>query len=245
MARQLACCWRASTRVNYQVKWSVFHAWCHRHGHTVSRPTIPKILLWGGAAPLNPSLLFLFKRRLKPSNHVGLSIRKAAAFEASLRAQSEALSHSIWVLSPLLAFVRFQNFAPEDLSLFSILVTSLSKSLAHQASLTAAHMAFLGLKRRQFYLSHLPAYFSDVNKRAMLSSPVVLASSLFADSYVSWLLADTQTSSSLRSQQALVEVASRGAGARSRRSSPHCSPSRSSPSSRRRRESGSPSRPGK
>ena len=140
--------------------------------------------------------------------------------------------------------MRLQNFAPEDSSLFNTLVTSLSKSLAHQASLTATHTAFSSLKLHQFYLSHLPAYFSSVNKRTMLSSPVVLASSLFAGSDVTRLLADTQTSSSLRSQQTLVEVASRGAGARSRRSSPLRSTPHSSPSRRRRRESGSPARPG-
>ena len=43
VARQLARCWRASTRVNYQAKWSVFRAWCRRHGHSVSRPSVPKI----------------------------------------------------------------------------------------------------------------------------------------------------------------------------------------------------------
>ena len=66
----------------------------------------------------------------------------------------------------------------------------------------------------------------------------MLSSSLFSDSDVQCLLEDTQMSSSLRSQQALVEVASRGAGAR--RSSPFRCPAR-----RKRRESGSPSRLGK
>ena len=103
----------------------------------------------GGAAPINPSLLSLFERRLKPSYHVGLSIREAAALEASLRSQSEALLHSMWVISPLLAFVRLQNFTLEDSSLFHTLVTSLHKSLAHQASLTATHTVFLRLKRHQ------------------------------------------------------------------------------------------------
>ena len=199
-------------------------------------------LLWG--VQLLSILLFsLFERRLKPSRHVGLSIREAAAFEASLRSQLEALSQSMWVLSALLTFVCLQNFAPENSSLFNTLVTFLSKSLAHQASLTATHTAFLGLKRRQFYLSHLPSCFSDVNKCAMLSSPVVLASSLFSEQDVARLLADTQTSSSLRSQQALVDVVVSSSAARSRRSSPARSPSRSSPARRRRRESGSPSRP--
>ena len=43
VARQLARCRRASTRVNYQAKWSIFRARCHRLGHSVSRPTLPKI----------------------------------------------------------------------------------------------------------------------------------------------------------------------------------------------------------
>ena len=58
------------------------------------------------------------------------------------------------------------------------------------------------------------------------------------------LLSDTQTSSSLRSQQALVDIASSSAGARPRRSSPRRSPARQSPG-RRRRESGSPARSSK
>ena len=158
--------------------------------------------------------------------------------ETSLLCHTEALLHSMWVLSGLLAFVRLQHFAPEDSNLFNTLVTSLLKSLAHQVSLSASHNVFIALKCRQFYLSHLPAYFSDINKHAMLSSPAVCAEYLFNEADVSLLLSDTQTSSSLRSQQALVDVALRGAGARSRRS-----PARGSPSRCRHRNSGSPARP--
>ena len=125
-----------SGRRNFVSSLSILHLCCSRG------------LCFGGVAPINPSLLSLFERRLKPSHHVGLSVREAAAFEASLRSQSEALSHSMWVLSVLLAYVCLQNFAPEDSSLFNTLVTSLSKSLTHQASLTATHTAFLGLKQR-------------------------------------------------------------------------------------------------
>ena len=106
--------------------------------------------------------------------------------------------HSMWVLSGLLAFVRLQHFAPEDSNLFNTLVTSLLKSLAHQVSLSASHNVFIALKCRQFYLLHLPAYFSDINKHAMLSSPAVCAEYLFNEADVSLLLSDTQTSSSHR-----------------------------------------------
>ena len=94
----------------------------------------------------------------------------------------------------------------------------------------------MGIKRRQFYVSHLPAYFSDVHKRTMLAAPLVCADYLFLESDVTRLLSDTQTSSSLRSQQALVDVASQRSGPRRRRSSPARSPARSSPSRRRRRD---------
>ena len=46
MARQLAHCRRSSTRVNYQAKWTVYRAWCRRHGHSISRLSVPKIALF-------------------------------------------------------------------------------------------------------------------------------------------------------------------------------------------------------
>ena len=73
----------------------------------------------------------------------------------------------------------------------------------------------------------------------MLTAPAVCADFLFSVADVARLLSDTQTSFSLRSQQALVDVASRSAGSLFRRSSPWRSPARQSPSRRRRRESGS------
>ena len=190
------------------------------------------------AVPVNPSLLSMFEHSLLPSLQLGISLRKAGLMESSSRFHSEALSHSMWLLSA-------PGFRSSPRLLFSILLSLLSKCLAHQVSISASFTAFLGLKRRNFYLSHLPVYFSEANKRAMLAAPVVGASSFFAESDVVRLLADTQTSSLLRSQQALVDVASRGSGVRRRHSSPSRSPARISPAHRRRRSSGSPSRPEK
>ena len=129
--------------------------------------------------------------------------------------------------------------APVDEAPSHTLVTLLSKCHAHQASLSALQTFFVGLKRRQFYLSHLPAYFSDINKRAILAFPLVCSDLLFAEADVVRLLADMQTSSSVKSQQSLVDVASRSAGARQRRFSMASSPSRLFPSRCRCRDSGS------
>ena len=49
----------------------------------------------GWEVPVNPSLLSLFERNLKPSLMLGLSIHEAVALEASFLAQSESLSHSM------------------------------------------------------------------------------------------------------------------------------------------------------
>ena len=43
VAGQLARCRRRSTHVNYQAKWVVYWSWCHRQGHSVSRPTVAKV----------------------------------------------------------------------------------------------------------------------------------------------------------------------------------------------------------
>ena len=142
----------------------------------------------GAAVPVNPSLLSMFERSLRPSLQLGILLREVALLESSSRFHSEALFHSLWLLSGLLAFVCLQGFSPSDASLFNTMVTSLSKCLAHQAPLTTSQTAFLGLKRRQFYLAHLPAYFSDANKRVMLAAPVVCADSRFAEADVVRLL---------------------------------------------------------
>ena len=163
----------------------------------------------GRAVAVNESLLSHFERPLRTNLQMGITVRDAMALEASCRAQMEALSYSMWVLSGLLGFVPLQDFTPADPELFNQLVTALSKSLAHQAQVTASHTAFLCHRHREFYLSHLLAYFSNVTKHSMLSYPAVYAISLFREEDVSRLLEATRSSSSLKSQQAMVDVASR------------------------------------
>ena len=92
---------------------------------------------------------------------MGLTVRDLMSLEHSFRVQSESLSYAMWVLSGLLGFIRIQGFSPSDPALFSQLVTALSKSLAHQAHVAASHTAYACHKRREFYLSLLPAYFTD------------------------------------------------------------------------------------
>ena len=180
-----------------------------------------------------------FEHPLRPSLQVCLTVRDLLTLEHSFRAQSESFSYAMWVLSGLLGFIRIQGFTPSDPALFYQLVTSLSKSLAHHV--TASHTAYACHKRREFYLSHLPVYFTDATKCALLSAPSVFADLLFREQDINQLLDSTRSSSSLRSQQAMVDLVSRCAGSSSR---PHRSPP-CSPACRRRQSSSSPSRSAK
>ena len=52
----------AQLLVNYQAKWAVYRAWCHRHGHSVSRPSVSKVadfLFIFTALSLSPTSLLL------------------------------------------------------------------------------------------------------------------------------------------------------------------------------------------
>ena len=127
-------------------------------------PSIPSAVrlrwaLLGSAAPVNHSLLAMFERPLRPSLRLGLTIREAALLEASFQALSESLSHAMWLLSGLLGFVRLQGSSPSDAPLFNTLVMSLSKCLAHQASTSASHTAFVGLRGVNFICPISPRIF--------------------------------------------------------------------------------------
>ena len=49
VAKQTALARRPSSRAGYQAKWSVYRRWCTSEGHSISRPSLPKIadfLFW-------------------------------------------------------------------------------------------------------------------------------------------------------------------------------------------------------
>ena len=128
VARQLACCRRASTLVNYQAKWLVFRAWCRRHGHSVSRPSIPKIasfllylrrsllLSYSSIASYRSMLSGVFRFVLPElSSHFVLR-----DLLCSFRLERPLSSSRVppWDLSRVLSFLRGPPFEPLS-SLFS------------------------------------------------------------------------------------------------------------------------------
>ena len=119
------------------------------------------------------------------------------------------LSHTLWVLSAVLGYVKREGFVAKDASLFEKLVSSVSIGLADTANAASSGVYFIGTKRRQFYISHLPAFFPAHHKRALLKAPLNLASYLFSEIDISNMLNVSHSTSSLKSQQALLEVVSK------------------------------------
>ena len=154
--------------------------------------------------------------------------------ETSARSQSEALSHSMWVLSGLLGLIRRDGYLPSDPLLFQQLVRSVSMGLANQANFAASYTTFFVKKRRDLLLSYLPPVFQDVQKKALSKAPTCFSSSLFPPEELHSLVESAKAMAQFKSQQALADSLSK--------SSRNRSPRRSSPDSYRRRYSRSPSR---
>ena len=53
VAEQSSLARRPSSRAVYQVRWSIYRAWCHNNGHPISRPTLAKVadFLYGCGTP--------------------------------------------------------------------------------------------------------------------------------------------------------------------------------------------------
>ena len=196
-----------------------------------------------GGVPLvpNQALDNQYTKRVNMFRSVGLSLQECLSLESLFRGQTEALSHSMWVLTGLLSLIRQEGFVPRDETLFHQFVSSLSIGLSHQANLSAAGTSFSCLKRRELYVSHLPPIYSESMKRSLLASPASLGSALFKPEDVERFSVLADRSSNIKSNQSVVEFMS-GSARRSR--SPRRSPSRPSSSSYvpRNRNSRSPSR---
>ena len=120
------------------------------------------------AAVLNEEIEAHLDRKVPSHRLVGVTLADISALESSFKAQTEALSHSMWVLAGLLGMLRNDGYSPRDLPLFNQFVASLSMGMAFQANATCNGTAFSVLKRREYYNSHLPSYISEQQKAHLL-----------------------------------------------------------------------------
>ena len=192
----------------------------------------------GMAVPPNNSLESHVTKHLPTFRSVSLTVEECTSLETTFRAQAEALSHSLWVLTGLLSLIKNEGFVPKDQALFRQFISSLSMGLAHQANMSAAGISFTTLKRRALYSSHFLPSYPEALKKSALGAPACFSSSLFLEEDLSKLAAISNESSSIRTNQAFLEYVS---GRHSR--SPQRSPRQQSYYRQRRRSPSSPKTP--
>ena len=122
VASQASLSRRPSSRKAYQLKWQVYCAWCHSHGHSVSRPTLSKVadfLCWlrsaknlgvssirGYCSML--SAVFRFQLPSLSSHPVLWDLLRSFCLESAER----QLRPPAWDLSLVLRFLNTSPFEP-------------------------------------------------------------------------------------------------------------------------------------
>ena len=173
-------CRRKSTRVNYQAKWLTFRTWCRREGHSVSHPSIPKIVdfllylrkslhlsylsIAGYHSMLSSTFCFLLPElSSSPILHDLLRSFRLEAPSVSSRVPS-------WGLPGALQFLCSAPFEPLALSSFHDLTR---KTLFLLAVATARRMGELqavshmvSFSGKDLYLSFLPEFRAKTESAA-------------------------------------------------------------------------------
>ena len=72
----------------------------------------------GMAVPPNTTLEYHLTKYLPTFRSVSLTVEECTALETTFRCQSEALSHSLWVLTGMLSLIKNEGFVPKDQGLF-------------------------------------------------------------------------------------------------------------------------------
>ena len=167
VAGQLTHCTRHSTRVNYQAKWVVYRSWCHRHGHSVSRPTVAKVadfllclhrslsLSYSSIASYRSMLssVFRFILPVLSSHFVVHDLLRSFRLECPLSSSRVPP----WDLLVVLQFRRCPPFEPLD----SALLRSLTQKVLFLVSLaTARRVGELQAVSREVSFSGSDAYLS-------------------------------------------------------------------------------------
>ena len=122
VAQQVSLARRPSSRAEYQSKWLVFRQWCRSEGHSISRPSLPKIadfLFWlRRSCQLSVSAVMGYRSMLSAVfKSVLLEISSSPVLHDLIRSfQVEAPIREVrppsWDLPTVLNYLRSSSFEP-------------------------------------------------------------------------------------------------------------------------------------
>ncbi|XP_064087254.1 uncharacterized protein LOC135201886 [Macrobrachium nipponense] len=180
VAKQLSFNLRKSTRKLYQVRWTIYRGWCRKEGHSISRPSIPKIADF---------LLFLRKvKRLSHSAIAGYRSMLSNTFKFHLpEISTSRCIHDLirsfkierpglpnrappWDLSVVLRFLSSPEFEPiENLTLRQLTKKVLfltALATAKRVSELQAVSRLVSYKGDDIFLSFLPEFVAKTESEA-------------------------------------------------------------------------------
>ena len=178
VAKQTALARRPSSRAGYQAKWSIYRKWCTSEGHSISRPSLPKIadlLFWLRRSKKMPVLAVMGYRSMLSD------VLRSVLPEISTSTVIHDLLRSFRVEAPM----RSVTPPPWDLLKVLEFLKSLVFEPLNQASLC-------DLTRKTLFLTAF-ASAKRVSELQALSTTVSFSSSAAAVSYVSEFLAKTES----------------------------------------------------
>ena len=122
VARQASLARRSSSRAGYHAKWAVYRQWCRSEGHSISRPSLPKVadsLFWlRRATKLSVSAVMGYRSMLSAVFRFQLpEITSSPVMHDLLRSfKVEAPCHTVrpplWDLEAVLCYLRSPIFEP-------------------------------------------------------------------------------------------------------------------------------------
>ena len=185
--------------------------------------------LLGHTSGFTPGLAQLAGAKSVGSRRWGsITFSEMERLERLFQSQLEMTSSSLWLMSGILAILKWDGFQPADPTLFNAALSSASATLSQQARSSVAGSAFLRLKRRESLLAHTSIPVPEPQRRALTVSPGS-ETTLFNEEILSVVVAQVQQSSLISSNLAVSRSLGRGRG-HSSSSSPLVDPSTPGPS---------------
>ena len=195
--------------------------------HKICRYAVADQPLFAAPQPLNPSFSRLAGASAVGSKHWGsVTFAEMERLKRLFRCQLEATSSSLWMMSGILAMLKRDGFNPSTPGLFNTAISSVSASLAFQASTAASGLVFLRSKRRESLLAHSRVPIPEPQKLALIVTPGS-DSGLFSEPLLNSVAAQVKEDSLVSSSLAVSKALSSRSGSKplASSSSPLASPS--------------------
>ena len=132
--------------------------------------------------------------------------------ERLFQGQLEVTSSSLWLMSGILAMLKWDRFQPSDPAIFNTALSSVSAALSRQARTAAAGSGFLRAKRQESFLAHTTLPVPESQKSSLTTTPGS-SSGLFASGLLSEVVSQVHSSSQFSSNLALLRSLRRGRSA--------------------------------